>query len=351
MESSFKNILIIKPSSLGDIVLALPALSALRKSFPDAKISWLIRPEFAPLLENHPDLNEIIIFDRKLLGKFFCPAGFKAVLSLIKKLRSAKFDAVFDLQGLLRTALLSRLTACKNRFGMADAREFAHLLYTHKIPQDNQSILSAVRVADHLVDFYLKIVKAAGCFDTEPFFNLPIDLFAKQSVQRLLDTHKIQPKNYAVLVTTSARSGKCWPIENFAAIAEKLYAQFNLPSIATGLASEKDYIDRLSHLSKTPVIKLAGSLSLKQLVALLASAKIVLSNDTGPGHIAAALNTPTVIIFGYSNPARVAPYNRPNSFVAIDDGSRGVKTNNFAPRYDVKNITVDMTFEKLRLFL
>ena len=343
MESRLKNILIIKPSSLGDIVLALPALSALRQSFPNAKISWLIRPEFAPLLENHPDLNKIIIFDRKLLGKFFRPAGFKAILSLIKKLRSANFDAVFDLQGLLRTALLSRLTGCKNRFGMANAREFAHLLYTHKITQDNQSI--------HLVDFYLKIVRAAGASDTKPKFFLPIDPAAQQSVQRLLDNRKIKPKNFAVLISTSARKGKCWPIENFASIAEKLYTQFKLPSIATGLASEKGYIDRLSHLSKTPVIKLAGSLSLKQLVALLASAKIVLSNDTGPGHIAAALNTPVVMIFGYSNPARVAPYNRPNSFVAIDDGRRGEQTNNFAPRYDVKNITIDMTFEKLRLFL
>ncbi len=343
MESRLKNILIIKPSSLGDIVLVLPALSALRKSFPNAKISWLIRPEFAPLLENHPDLNKIIIFDRKLLGKFFYPAGFKSLFYLIKKLRSANFDAVFDLQGLLRTALLSRLTGCKNRFGMADAREFAHLLYTHKITQDKQSI--------HLVDFYLKIVRAAGTSDTKPKFFLPIDPAAQQSVQRLLDNRKIKTKNFAVLISTSARKGKCWPIENFASIAEKLYTQFKLPSIATGLASEKDYIDRLSHLSKTPVIKLAGSLSLKQLVALLASAKIVLSNDTGPGHIAAALNTPVVMIFGYSNPARVAPYNRPNSFVAIDDGSRGDKTNNFAPRYDVKNITIDMTFEKLRFFL
>ena len=343
MESSYKNILIIKPSSLGDIVLALPALHSLRKSFPNAKISWLIRPEFAPLLENHPDLSEIILFDRKLLGKFFCPAGFKAVLSLIKKLRSKKFDAVFDLQGLFRTACLAGLSRCPNRFGMANAREFASLFYTHKITQDNKTI--------HLVDFYLKIVKTAGCLNTEPEFVLPIDPDARLSVQKLLDNHNIKPKNYAVLITTSARQGKCWPVENFAAIAEKLLAQFQLPSIATGLASEKDYIDRLSHLSKAPVINLAGSLSLKQLVALLASAKIVLSNDTGPGHIAAALDTPVVIIFGYSNPARVAPYKKPNSFVAIDDGSRGEQTNNFAPRYDVKNITVDMTFEKLRLFL
>jgi lipopolysaccharide heptosyltransferase I len=343
MDASFKNILIIKPSSLGDVVLALPALSALRKSFPDAKISWLVRPEFAPVLENHPDLDEIIIFDRKLLGKFFCPAGFKAILSLIKKLRSEKFDAVFDFQGLFRTAGLAWLSGCKNRFGMANARECASSFYSCKVPQDNQSI--------HLVDLYLKIVRAAGAANTEPHFTLPVDPAAEKSVKDLLDTHKVKPGSYAVLITTSAREGKCWPIENFAAVAEKLYSQFQLPSIATGLASEKDYIDKFSHFSKTPVINLAGSLSLKELIALLASAKIVLSNDTGPGHIAAALGTPVVMIFGYSNPARVAPYKKPNSFVAIDDGSRGEQTNNFDPKYDVKNVTVDMTFEKLRLFL
>ena len=102
-----KTILIIKPSSLGDIVLALPALSALRKSFPDAKISWLVRPEFAALLKNHPYLTEIIPFDRKFLGKAWCnPRAFGALLSLVAKLRRSKFDLTIDLQGLFRTASL-----------------------------------------------------------------------------------------------------------------------------------------------------------------------------------------------------------------------------------------------------
>ena len=141
MSKSFKNILIIKPSSLGDIVLALPALTALRKSFPDAKISWFIRPEFAPLLKNHPFLTETILFDRKFLGKaWYNPCAFASLLSLIRQLRHSKFDVVIDLQGLFRTASLAWLTGCKKRFGMADAREFAHIFYTHNIPQERDCI-------------------------------------------------------------------------------------------------------------------------------------------------------------------------------------------------------------------
>ncbi|MHC4368638.1 MAG: glycosyltransferase family 9 protein [Planctomycetota bacterium] len=128
MSESFKNILIIKPSSLGDIVLALPALTALRKSFPDAKISWLVRPEFAALLEHHPHLDEIILFDRKFLGKaWFHPGAFGALVLLIRRLRSCKFDVVFDFQGLFRTASLAWLSGCRKRFGRAGAREFAHI--------------------------------------------------------------------------------------------------------------------------------------------------------------------------------------------------------------------------------
>jgi len=141
MSENFRNILITKPSSLGDIVLALPALRALRMSFPEARISWLIRPEFAPLIENHPHLDEIITFDRKLLGKaWFHPGAFGALMSLIRKIRRSSFDVIFDFQGLFRTASLAWLSGCKKRFGMANAREFATIFYTHKIPQNIEDI-------------------------------------------------------------------------------------------------------------------------------------------------------------------------------------------------------------------
>ena len=133
---TLRRILIIKPSALGDVVMVLPVLSSIRKSFPDAYIAWFIRPEFAPLLDENKNLDEIIIFDRKLLGKWWLrPKAFVALIRLIRKLHSEKFDLVIDFQGLFRTALFAWFTGCKKRIGMQTAREFATCFYTKKIPQ------------------------------------------------------------------------------------------------------------------------------------------------------------------------------------------------------------------------
>jgi len=340
MSESFKNILIIKPSSLGDIVLALPALSALRKSFPDARISWLIRPEFAPLLKNHPHLTDIILFDRKFLGKaWYHPGAFSSLVSLIRRLRHSKFDAVIDLQGLFRTASLAWLSGCKKRLGMANARELARIFYTHKVAQDRDCI--------HLVDYYLKIIRTAGVSDVDVQFVLPQDPPAADSISRLLTSHSIKPDNYAVFVPGSARSDKCWPIERFAALADKISSQFHLSIVATGTASETGAVENLQTTANVPIVNLAGQTSLSQLIALLRTARLVVSNDTGPGHIAAALGAPLVLIFGPTNPARVAPYGRGRCVVAIEPDSRGFKADSTNPKHDIKAITADEVYKKV----
>jgi len=337
---NFKNILIIKPSSLGDIVLALPALSALHESFPDAKLSWLIRPEFAPLLKNNPSLTDIIFFDRKFLGKaWFHPCAFASLLSLIRRLRRSSFDAVIDLQGLFRTASLAWLSGCKKRFGMANVRELAHIFYTHKVPQNRDCI--------HLVDYYLKIVQTAGASKTQVQFVLPQDPAATDSISRLLTSHGISTGNYVVLVPSSAHSDKCWPIERFAALADKISSRFGLSVVATGTAPEKGVVERLKNLSRVPIVNFAGATSLSELMALLKAARLVVSNDTGPGHIAAALGAPLVLIFGRSNPARVAPYGRGHCVVAVEPDSRGLKRSSANPKYDIKTITVNDVYQKV----
>jgi len=339
MSEGLKNILIIKPSSLGDIVLALPALTALRKSFPDAKISWLIRPEFAPLLENHPHLTEIITFDRKFLGKaWFHPGAFGALISLIRRLRQAKFDAVIDLQGLFRAASLAWLSGCKRRFGMAKTRELAHLFYTHKTPQTKELI--------HLVDYYLEITKTAGAAESDVQFVLPHHPEAADSLGRLLKSHDIEPENYAVFVPGSAHKDKRWPIERFAELAGKISSQFGLPIVATGNAGEAALIENLKELAKVPVANIAAQTSLSELVVLLKNAKLVVSNDTGPGHIAAALSTPLVLMFSWSNPARIAPYKRSECLVAREPFGRGHRIKSTDPRHNVDTITVDEVFQK-----
>jgi heptosyltransferase-1 len=340
MPKSFKNILIIKPSSLGDIVLALPALSALRRSFPDAKISWLIRPEFAPLIRNHPHLNDVIIFDRKFLGKaWFSPSALASLLSLIWRLRRSKFDVVIDLQGLFRTASLAWLSGCKKRFGMATGREFANVFYTHKVTQSRDCI--------HLVDYYLKIIQTAGACDTAVEFTLPADSAAVDSLNRMLNSYGINADNYAVLVPSSAHKDKRWPIERFAALAGRISSQLGLSIVATGTVSERNTIENLKNLTNVPIANFAGQTSLTELIALLKAAKLVVSNDTGPGHIAAALGSPLVLIFGRSNPARVAPYGRSRCVAAVEPNSRGFKCNSTDPKYDIKAITVDEVYRKV----
>jgi lipopolysaccharide heptosyltransferase I len=340
MPNELKNILIIKPSSLGDIVLALPALSALRSSFPDAKISWLIRPEFAPLLENHPHLDEIIIFDRKLLGKgWYNPRALASLLSLIRRLRRSSFDAVFDLQGLFRTASLCWLTGCKKRFGMATAREFAHIFYTHKVPQDKDCV--------HLVDYYLRVIKDAGASKLDVQFILPQTDAAAGSIGRLLAGYGIRSGNYAVLIPGSAHADKCWPIERFAALADKISSRFRLSIIATGSSAENSIVEKLQKLSNVPIVNLAGQTSLSELVALLRAARLVVSNDTGPGHIAAALGTPLVMMFSWSNPARIAPYGKSECIVASEPYGRGPKIKSTDPKHGIKAIAVDDVYQKI----
>ncbi len=339
MSERFKNILITKPSSLGDIVLALPALRALRLSFPEAKISWLVRPEFAPLLENHPHLDEIVTFDRKLLGKaWFLPRAFGALMSLISKLRQSKFDVIFDFQGLFRTASLAWLSGCKTRFGMANAREFATFFYTHKVTQEIENI--------HMTDFYLKIIQAAGASDFGVEFGFPQNPEVKDSVDKLLTSRGIK-ENYAVLISGSAHQDKCWPPERFAQLAEKISSQYNLSIVATGSASEAGIIEKVKEKTDVTIMSLAGQTSLSQLVALLKHARLVVSNDTGPGHIAAALGVPLVIMFGRANPIRLHPYRRKHCVVAIDPYGRGTAINNLEPKYDIKNITVEQVYQKV----
>jgi lipopolysaccharide heptosyltransferase I len=340
MANDFKNILLIKPSSLGDIVLALPALTALRHSFPDARIGWLIRPEFSPLLENHPHLDHILTFDRKFLGRaWYNPRAFAAIVSLIRRLKRSKFDLVIDLQGLFRTASLAWLSGCKKRFGMSTSRELAHVFYTDAVTQNQDCI--------HLVDYYLKITRAAGTSEAQAQFVLPVDSAAIDSVKAMLTNHSVNASNYVVFVPGSRHRDKVWPVERFAALADGISSQFRSSVVAVGTAAEKDIVDNLQNLAHVPIANFVGKTSLGELMALLKAARLVVGNDSGPGHIAVALDTPTVIIFGRANPARIAPYRKENCVAAIEPHGRGLKANSSDPKYDVKAVTFDDVYQKV----
>lgn len=338
MAGADENILLIKPSSLGDVVMALPALSALRRSFPQARIHWLIRPEFAPLIEGHPHVDEIILFDRKFLAKaWHSAAASRGLLSLVSELRRRRFAAVLDLQGLFRTGLLAWLSGCRQRFGPR-WREMAHLFYTTSVRPRLEWI--------HVVDYYLKLVEAMGASDLRPEFVLPEKPTARTVARDLLSRHQIALDRYVIIIPGSAQTSKCWPAERFAALVDRLASGHGLAVAAIGGQSENGMIETIRSLAKHPPANLAGRTSLPELVEVLRGAKLVVSNDTGPGHIAAALGRPLVMMFSWSNPLRVGPYGRPQCIVARDADKRGLANRSRNPQHSIRHITLDEVYAK-----
>lgn len=340
MSEVFQNVLLIKPSSLGDIVMALPALSSLRRSFPQAKISWLVRPEFAPILEGHPHLDEIILFDRKTLGDAWRrPAAFRQLMDLIGRLRGGRFDAVLDLQGLFRTASLAWLSGCKRRFGPVWRKEFARLFYTTTVVPQMEWV--------HVIDTYRKLIEAMGGRELSVEFVLPPKPAAVASVQKLSAQHQIVADRYAVIIPGSAQVSKCWPAERFAALADRLASDHGLTVVATGGKSESPMIEQIQSLAKHRIANLAGRTSLPELVEVLRRARLVVSNDTGPGHIAGALGRPLVMLFSWSNPLRVGPYGRPECIVGRDVASRGLAIKSRNPQHSIRHIRFDEVHAKV----
>jgi len=296
------RILLIKPSSLGDVTNALPILRLLRKKYPNAKISWLVAPYCSGLLEGHPDLDEVILFDRRRFGTAWKnPAAGLDLIRFKRDLRRRQFDWVIDLQGLFRSGWLAWMTRAPVRIGFANAREFAWVFYTHRIP--------IATMEQHAVDRYMRIALAAGCDEGPIEFSFAVSESDRAAVSEMLG----DGPPIAVLLPGANWPTKRWDPEKFEALVGPLHDRFGLRSI---LAGGPDTIELAKSIPSA--ISLAGKTNLTQLVALLERASLVIANDSGPMHIAAALNKPLVTIFGPTNPVRTGPYGRPDSVVRVD---------------------------------
>lgn len=344
MVPDYQNILIIKPSALGDIVHALPVVKALRTRYPNTRISWLVRSEFAPLLECVDGLDEILLFDRKRLGHWhYRPAAFKALCELRQTLKNRQFDVVLDLQGLFRTGLFAWMTRCPRRIGLADCREMAGLFYTQKVARPKDSL--------HVLDTYFALLKAIG-INADPSVGTRFNISdrAAATVRQKLQQAGITD-NYLVLVPSSAHLSKCWPAERFASLAERVHNKYGYQVAAVGTLRDKPLVDAIQKHCRLPIADLAGQTGIEELIAVFNGAQAVVSNDTGPGYIAVETGTPTVIIFGHVNPQRVAPYHRPECIAAIDPDERGEGIRTTDPKHDIRNVTVEMVWEKINILL
>jgi lipopolysaccharide heptosyltransferase I len=337
----YSNILIIKPSALGDIIHALPALPALRAAFPNAGITWLVRTPFAPIFECVKEVDRLLLFDRaKMAHWFYKPAAFVCLRDIRRQHKEPRFDLVLDLQGLLRSAIFARMTGCPERIGLAEAREGARLFYTKTARRPQNSA--------HILDYYFQALRLIGVSAQPADYPLTAPGHAQVSATAKLTAAGLERGRYAVLVPGSAHDSKCWPAERFARAAEYLHRQYHLKIAAVGSAHEKAIIQRIGTHCSIPIADLCGQTSLVELVAVFQQAACVISNDTGPGHIAASAGVPTVLVFGHTNPLRLGPYKRPDCIAAVDMQNRGITVDHPNPAYRIEHVSVEMVVDKIK---
>lgn len=305
-----RRILIIKPSSLGDIVHALPILAAVRDAYPKAHIAWLVGTSFRALLDGHPLLDEVIPFDRKHYGRMLSsPRSLLDFLGFCRALRRRRFDLVLDLQGLFRSGFLAWISGARRRVGFAQARELARCFYTVRVRCEAPPRAGAAPTTDlHAVDRNIKLARAIGLEIEQPAFPLNIDDALHAAAAQRLAAAGVSAGEFVAVLPGARWESKRWAAESWAALIDALQ-QRNAPRVVLlGGPDERDLAASIVAAARGPVANLVGQTSLRELAAILARAKRVICCDSGPMHIAAALNRPLVALFGPTNPARTGPY-------------------------------------------
>src|SRR5271157_1048918 len=291
-----QRICIIKPSSLGDVVHCLPILPALRVLFPSSQITWVVNAAYRSLLDSHPDLDRVIAFERGKSG--ISSRGALATTHLCARLLREQYDLTIDLQGLLRSGLMTAATRATVRVGTADAREGARWFYTHRVP--------ASRLQLHAVDRVLRVVAALGLEGFEPSFGISPGDQNRQWAREILAS---APRPRLILNLGARWLTKRWPPEHFAEIARRAAAEFGAGLVCVGARADVPLAEALRvAIAPLPLLDLSGQTTLLQLAALARESHLFVSNDTGPLHLAAAAGAAVVGIYTCTNPRLTGPY-------------------------------------------
>jgi len=297
-----QRVLVVRLRSIGDTVLATPSLHALRRFLPHARIDILLEDWVAPVLDGFADVDNIITIKGRSTA---------ARARVVRELRAARYDVAFNLHGGTTATFLTRASSAKQRVGYAEYRYGR--LHNHQAPPAHE-IWN--REDTHSVENQLALLGWTGVPVTDlPPTHLAVTNDAAMSIKAKLiaagvyrDDTANNEKPFALLHPAAAFASKQWALENFARVAETLYAR-GLECIAIAAMHEAPLIDALTKNSSAPITPLIN-LSLPEVTALAARVRLFVGNDSGIAHIAAAVNAPSVIIFGSSSIARWHPWTR-----------------------------------------
>lgn len=298
VDRGISRLLIIKMGLLGDVLQALPVAGALHRRFPDLRIGWLVMPRWAGLLEASPHLSEVIPFSE---GE---------IRPLIRGLRRERFQVVLDLECSTRSALLGWASGARRRISYRPS-------HPKVICRLNNMRMAQPEPAPHRVAYYLNLASVLGAAEQPVDFSLNIPEPVERRAVELLTAAGWQGEPLAAIHPGGSRSHKIWPGDRFGAVAAAL-AGNGFTSVLVGSDEEAVSGEGVKASAGVPLLSLVGRTSLVELAAVFRRCRLMIGNDSGPGHLAAAVGVPVVTIFGPTSYAQAAPYGRSSRVVTAD---------------------------------
>ena len=338
-----RSILIVKLSAIGDVVHTLPLLEVLRRSLPGARIDWLVEEEAARIIEGHEGIDRVIVSRRKSWQRGLFRSGQRAdsvreILRFLRELRSREYDLVIDLQGLLKSGLLTGLSRGRRKIGFTWAREGSTLFLSeapYPVDQHRQ----------HSIERYLETAGILGLTVKSREGRVPVREADREQVKALLPERDLLGGHLAAVNPMARWKTKLWEEESFALLADRMREELGLTVIFTGSAADRAVIERILSRMRGKAVNLAGEVGLKALAHLYSLCRVVVSTDTGPMHIAAAMNCPVVALFGPTAPWRTGPYGEGHRVIREEMGCSPCFRKTCSHGECMKSITVDRVFE------
>ena len=291
-----RNVLVRSTNWIGDVVMTFPAIAAVRKTMPEARITALAKPWVAELLRLCPDVDEVMLFQSPGTHD-----GLSGKLRLAAELRARRFDAAILLQNAIEAAIIARLARIPVRAGYdSDCRR---LLLTHSVGRTRE-----IRKV-HQIDYYLEMIKALGFVSAGRDVRLNLGDDYREAGKDLLQRYGIGGGRILVGMAPGATYGpaKRWYPDRFAGVSDRLHEEFNGETLLFGSKADHAVAEEVKKHAVYPVVNVAGQTSLKEAIALIAQCRLFISNDSGLMHVAGALGVPLVAVFGSTNPVTTSP--------------------------------------------
>lgn len=313
-----RRVAIVKLSALGDVVHALPVATALKMARPAARVTWIVERREAAILRGHTAIDEIIDVDTRGWRRARAPAEVRALGATLRALRRrlarAGFDAAVDLQGLVKSGVLTAATRAPLRVGFTPGRcrEPLSALFTNRRVRPPAAAL-------HVVDQNLALLGPVGIVPGQVRFDVPIDAAAEARIEEWLGLVGLKARQRLVVINPGAgRATKRWPRERFRALGERLVGESGADVVVVWGPEERQDAEEIAAVAGAVV---APPTDVAALVALLRRASVVVGADTGPLHLAAAAGTPCVGLYGPTRAERNGPYGEGHATLQSPDGT------------------------------